>query len=466
MLQFNSLPFSFGEIDSTSYSIATKGASQPYTNNAHGSYYPTMGQPQKLQASTYRATFTISFDGIACEDKLRYARFVKQQLLTPGKLWAVQSGTELIWTNARITGYSEDVDAQETKDELHIAATFELIDGYWRSASRTRTFLCEYCPARFQDFNPNWCWDTSDVEGVCDETGTSRCLPCELALYEPPTYEGCDWKPLCYFSKYEDRILKPTAPYSAVSAKVGDNPHDEIWYERDADGNFKRSFDTEVKPGKTYYGGIRKKLPSLYSIFGVNCSNQYALKYDCDLENDFFCYDASWGRKFRLRADGNTNKTKIEFCSRTDLPTDMVRVRLVGDFVNPTVKINGDTVNIGSALPLNGVITIGFGPVVKLVNDAKGVIWNKVTTQAEDVPADHGWYEKNSKGKYHKTTDEEVVSGKTYYTKAAPIDLSTGAVRSNTPMFQILPGLNKVEVTGNTYRNDSFIYIEPVEITF
>lgn len=376
LLQFNSLPFSFGEIDSTSYSIATKGASQPYTNNAHGSYYPTFGVPQKLQASTYRATFTIDFSGIACEDKLRYARFVKQQLLTPGKLWAVQNGTELIWTNARVTGYSEDVDAQETKNELHIAATFELVDGYWRLASRTRTFLCEYCPARFQDFNPNWCWDTSDVEGVCDETGTTRCLPCELNLYEAPTFEGCDWKPLCYFSKYEDRILKKGT-----------------------------------------------KIPSLYSLFGVNCSNQYAIKYDCDLEKDFFCYDAPWGRKFRLRADGNKNETKIQFCSRTDLPTDMVRVRLVGSFSYPTIKVNGDTVRINSG-NLDGVITIGFGPTVKLSPSRRDA---------------------NAPGTFQ---------------------LSTGVERSNTPMFQVQPGLNEIVVTGNNYREDSFIYVDPVEITF
>lgn len=390
LLQFNQLPFAFGEITDPSYSIAFKGQSQPYTNNAHGSYFPTLGESGILEASTFRASFDIDFRKISCEDKVRYARFIKRELAKSGKLWAVQNATELMWTNARVLDISEEVDDPGTKDMFRFSVTFELIDGFWRLAKRTRTFLCEYCPNRFEDFDSSYCNDLYDYYGVCDTTGNS-CLPCNYNDYIPPKYEGCNWKPLCYFPLFNPRTKKTL---------VGKNPD-----------------------GSSQY--VTETVQSIYDMFGVNCANQQYIRYDCELEKKWFCFDGSWGRKWRLLAQNDTNTTTQTFCSRTDLPTNMVRVRLVGDFVDPTVTINGDTVKIPSTngSVYGGIITIGYGTEVWASNDSRDPWENAV-------------------------------------------DISFRAERTNTPMFELKAGTNEISVSGNVYDKDAFVYVDSVDITW
>lgn len=395
LLQFNQVPFAFGEITDPSYSISFKGESQPYTNNAHGSYFPTLGESGILQASTFRANFDIDFREIACEDKVRYARFIKRELAKSGKLWCAQNATEILWTNARVVDISEEVDDPGTRDMFRFSCTFELIDGFWRMAKRTRTFLCEYCPNRFEDFDENYCVDLYDYYGVCDETGTSSCLPCDYNDYTEPKYEGCDWRPLCYFPLYNERVKTTTT----------------------TDSNGEKVTKKEI-------------IKSIYDMFGVNCSNQMYIRYDCQLEADYFCYDGSWGRKWRLLSNKDENTTNITFCSRTDLPTNMVRVRLVGDFVNPEVTINGDTVRIPTDGVMYGIITIGFGTEVWRSLDYRDPLY------------------KDSNG------NPRVA------------DLSHLAERTNTPMFELKAGKNEITVKGNVYHKDAFIYVDSVDITW
>ena len=64
---------------SPSYSAAFKGSTQPYTNATHGGYYPRMGEYGVLQTSQFDAELDFSFQGIECDDKVRYARFIRRQ---------------------------------------------------------------------------------------------------------------------------------------------------------------------------------------------------------------------------------------------------------------------------------------------------------------------------------------------------------------------------------------------------
>lgn len=379
LLQFNALPFAFGELEEQSYTTTFKGETQSYTNNAHGGYFPTLGEFGKLNVSEFNATVTLSLKNIGCEDKIRFLRYVKRQLAKSGKLWATQNGVELIWTNARCTSINEVVTFPGDTDKLRLGLSFELIDGYWVLASKTRTFLCEYCPERFEDFDPYYCWDINDLAGVCDPSGVSKCYPCLNNLYEPVKFEGCDWKPLCNF------------------------PLKQRYHKQD---------------GST--------IPSLTEIFGPMCPNNYAIDYSCEREKEYFCFDASWGSKFRLRADGVNNETEITFCSRTDIPSDFVRIRLLGRFDNPSIEVNGDKVWVGSTSNpqhINGILTVGFGTRVYTTSDRR---------------------------------DPE----------ANTVNLEANTNRTNTPMFQFKPGINTIKITGNHLREDAFAYIQPVEITY
>lgn len=388
LLQFNSLPFAYGDLTDESYTSTFKGESQSYTNNAHGSYYPTLGEFGKLETSEFTATISISTREVSREDRVPFFKFIKRQLAQSGKLWAVQNGTDVIWTNARVVSINEVLSFKTETDMLRLSVTFELVDGYWVMASRTRTFLCEYCPGNFQEFDPYYCWDTRDLVGRCDATGKAVCHPCIDALYEPPHIQKCEGQPLCHFP----------AVYTFHDEKNDDHT------------------------------------PSLVDIFSGTCPNNYHITYDCEREKEYFCFDATWGKKYHLDARGIYNKTTVHFCSKTDLPTDMVRIRLSGNFLSPKVTVNGDSVHIGVGSngypPLNskGILTIGYGTQIR----------------------------KNENNNYR---DPDYGGG-----EISPNDYLI--VRTNTPMFQIMPGDNTITVEGNVKGEDAFIYIDPVEITF
>lgn len=343
LLQFNGVPFAYGELTDSNYSIVTKGDSQTYTNNAHGAYFPTFGEYAKLEPTTYTTSLDINFKKLACEDKIRYAKFIKRQFMQSGKLWAIQNGVELIWQDARVTQITESKDQPNERDLYRIDVTFELLNGYWTMAKDTRTFLCEYCPNRFEDFDPKFCFDAHDYYGVC--TDDNNCLPCDINLRHEPEYQACEWKPLCEFPLYNKR----------------------------------KSTDR---------GGNRIIIPSRYDMFGVNCANQWYINYNCDLEKERFCYDQTWGRRFNLDSSQPNNSTTFEFCAQTDMPTTNLRIRLVGSFRNPTITINGDTIKVKDpeTVPVffDGIMTVGFGSRIKIADNEKRDP-SKITRSVENL---------------------------------------------------------------------------------
>lgn len=392
LLQFNNIPFAFGEVVNPSYSAAFKGSTQPYTNATHGGYYPRMGEYGVLQTSQFDAELDFSFQGIECDDKVRYARFIRRQFAKSGPLFATQSGNEVIWTNARVVSINEVMDAPTQRDVLKLNVTFELVDGYWRYASRTRAFICEYCPASFAQFDDGYCIDATDFAGKCSKAGTIACLPCEIDMSQPAPVSTCAWVP----------------------------GHDELGW----------------KPLCNFSDKERSQM------FGQNCANRYFIKYDCDMEKEYFCFDTPWGRKFHLDARNNYNETEIIYCSKTDIPTSFVRMRLVGKFLNPSIKVqeikkydlktgepiwvDKDVIShkaLTSFVSVDGMITFGFGPEI-------------YTSTSMRQP-----------------NDNRIEVGQNYD-------------KTNTPMFEFSPGYNRIIVSGNELRKDSWLYVEEIPITY
>ena len=127
LLQYNQLPFAFGEINNPSYSIAFKGEIQAYTNAAHGGYYPSLNDWGKLETSTFSADISLDFKDVECDEKVRYFRFIKRQFSKSGKLFATQGGNEIIWTNVRAATINEVVDEPHARDILiHSSAQLRL----------------------------------------------------------------------------------------------------------------------------------------------------------------------------------------------------------------------------------------------------------------------------------------------------------------------------------------------------
>ena len=363
LLQFNNLVFSFSDIEAEDYTSSFKGESTPYTNALHGSYYPNFGAWGKLNASEFQAEVEIKFNELGCEDDyVRYLRFIKRELARSGKLWAVQGGSEIIWANARVLSINEYISPGDT-DVLHLTVQFELIDGFWVLASTTRTCISPFCAKDFVDFDENYCYSLQDMTGSCS-AGGNNCLPCNKIAQDPyPSEIPCE--PLCKYSKKD-----------------------------------------------------------LIKMFSKECPNNYAIRYDCEMEKASFCYDAAWGEKNRLNKTGMnySNSTTWQFCSRTDIPTELVRITLVGNFENPTITINGRSVVLKGSFT-NQAITIGEGLEIYLSSDIKNP--------------------------YAATTS--IIDQATF---------------SGVPYFTMNPGLNTITVSGNEYQKNSFVYVQAIELTY
>ena len=363
LLQFNALPIAYGEIVSQTYTASFKGETTEYTA-LHGGYYPSLGSWGKLETSQFDAEIELSFDGVGCgTEMIRYLRFIKRELAKSGKLWAVQGGNEVIWANARVISINESLPIA-SQNKIQMSITFEIIDGFWVLASRTRTWLAQYTAADFVDFDENYCFALSDISGKCQPNGNT-CLPCDK-VEQPKNYpETVGYMPLCHYT-----------------------------------------FD------------------ELNEMFSSACPKQWAIKYSCEMESEYFCYDEAWGEKKRLKRKnaGYENTTTFQFCSRTDIPTELNKITLVGSFSNPTVTINGRTVAIEGTFD-NQAITIGQGLEIYVSDDIMDP--------------------------YGKTTS--IIDQATF---------------TDAPYFEINPGLNDITVSGNEYNKNSFIYIQPVEITF
>ena len=61
----------------------------------------------------------------------------------------------------------------------------------------------------------------------------------------------------------------------------------------------------------------------------------------------------------------------------------------------------------------------------------------------------------------YKTDDKRDPESKTGY-----VDLSQMFDRTNTPFFELQPGINDFVIEGNELDEDSFIYFEPIETTW
>ena len=290
-----------------------------------------------------------------------------------------------MWTNAIARDISEAQGDRAIRDIFTVSVTFELPDGYWRLAKPTRTFLCEYCPNRYEDFDPDFCNDAYDYNGVCGSS--NNCLPCVVDMSTPVTEQACDWRPLCEYPLYNPRKTQSRNP---------NNP---------------KQF-------------IDKIIPSRYDMFGVQCSNQYYLDYSCQKEKDYFCYDEGWGRKFRIPTTEAGQPYTFSYCSNTDLPTNQVKVRLVGSFTNPKVTINGDSMQFFGNLD-NAILVLGFGPRAYTNLDPRDQ--NKATRAYR---------------------------------------LETMLSRTNTPPFQVTSGKNCVTIEGANFGATCYAYIDSVDITW
>lgn len=325
-IQFNDLVF---DTVSNMQSAAYTASAKTFASAysfRHGDYMPFKNTHVLLNSSTVSMTLIFDLKMINCEERPLYIDFIREQLARHGKLWAVQNNT-LLWAYATMTNYREDTNL--FKDRYIVDVNFVLYEGVWHKADWLRTFLVPY----------DYCTFTECFAFPTYDPCTSNCCNCVQNALTPCNCE-------CDCVKKEDALC----------------------YNKDI-------------------------IPSLY-----DCDTGYRVIYSCTAAEKYFgdfLDDAHLGQKLCSSPTdcpgwNDSGLASGQFISRTDIPTENIRIRLHGEFKNLRIVIN-DNENVFKG-ELSGVVDIR--PNGEVYNYELGCVCDEplsVDTWAIPTGMDYGW---------------------------------------------------------------------------
>lgn len=278
-LQFNNLVFDgYDMISASDESISTKITSQAYSYT-HGSYVPFKRDYMLVSEGSVTMTLILYTRKLPCEDREFYIRLAEQELMRPGKLWAIKNG-EILWTNAYVK--TLHMIRGNRMDSVEYDLEFGLPDGIWHKADKQRTFVLPY-----------------DVCTFMDCKGYRTVNPCVST-------DGC-----CEACK------------------------DNKWYEDMADRCFCCCVD-EITAGMALCNHMKE----LQNFYG--CATPFQLVYDCERAERFNHADYI-GQRLCVEDVCESSQITGRFYSETDIPTENVRIVLTGRMHDPWITINGNT---------------------------------------------------------------------------------------------------------------------------
>lgn len=147
-IQFNDLVFlGTKSIDEQSESISLRESktSRTFTN---GSYVGNVGEKSLIDSNTISLKIALRTNNWSEEQVQGHYDFILEQLITPGKLWAINTGLQLVWCNAYVTSIQPNKEWVITDDDyLVFKVEFDNPDGVWYKADEAKTYLeyFEHC---------------------------------------------------------------------------------------------------------------------------------------------------------------------------------------------------------------------------------------------------------------------------------------------------------------------------------
>lgn len=163
-LQFNDLVFdSYDMLSDYNEPANMKSNTVPYSYG-HGSYMPLKTDYVFVQERSVSMTITLHLLKLPCEQRRFYVQFALQELMKPGKLWAIKNG-EIIWANASVKNVNQVITRKQ--NEAVFDVEFVIPDGVWNKADMQKTFLLPYSVCSFMD-----------CKGFADITGCGCCDGC------------------------------------------------------------------------------------------------------------------------------------------------------------------------------------------------------------------------------------------------------------------------------------------------
>lgn len=201
-VQFNDLVIDgYDMIKETNSSVSTKQNTEtlPYT---HGDYVPFKHNYMLMEPQEVSMTLTLHMKKLECEKRPFYRTHAIEQLMKPGKLWAIQNG-EIVWAYAYVTNLDPDEGA--LSNTLSAVVDFNVYEGIWHKADKQRTFLRDYDVCDLFD-------ECSDFKIVnpCKENNIDCCNDCyEKKELPNPSCECCcdrvnESMALCNFKHLDD----------------------------------------------------------------------------------------------------------------------------------------------------------------------------------------------------------------------------------------------------------------------
>lgn len=210
-IQYNDLVFTGTK--SIDEQTETKTFKYTKTNRmfSHGSYVANRGETLLVEDNTIHLKIALLTNQWSEEHVQAHYSFIMEQLTTPGKLWAVNTGQELVWCNAYVTSIQDSKKWTVTDDD-YLVFEIELDNpsGVWYKADESKVFLEDYSTCDFLEMkasclgkNRYCCNDQLDClvpceccENNCDEMSSmvDFCSMQSNTLFLDDFFELCNSK--------------------------------------------------------------------------------------------------------------------------------------------------------------------------------------------------------------------------------------------------------------------------------
>lgn len=281
-VQYNNLVFSGTEsveVQSTE-SYAAKFEETSYSFKS-GSYIGLKSAQMIYESTEVGLVLHIPTINWRKEQVQSHQSYITNQLSKIGRLWAVDTGGQLIWAHAipKTVDKVSNWTINSKKHTIDIQVTFLIYEAKWHRADAKRTFLVDYSTCDFVTILSS-CFQTSD------------CPNCEMFC----TPDMCD---IC-----NNHELELTANQSIC--------------------------DMSEEIQKDFY---------------QRCNSKWRIVWNCEVGYDIWGCDSMFGQvicKETFPTSGHQLPVILDqIFSDTSLPTTAVTVTLIGKFKNPAVTING-----------------------------------------------------------------------------------------------------------------------------
>lgn len=279
-LQFNDLVFDgYDMISDYDEPIQYKGSSTAYSYT-HGSYRAFKSDYLYVSERQVNMTITLNLKKIRCDQRNFYVQFAEQELGKPGRLWAIKNN-EVIWAFAAVNNIRPVNSGKQ--NEMIYDVEFVIPGGVWHKADKAKTFVLPY-----------------DICSLMDCKGFEDYDPCANSCVD-----CCD---------------------SCIDKKMTEDMRNRCGCCCEG--------DLEEDMALCYH---QNELQKFYG-----CDTPYQLVYSCEAAEKF-SKERALGQ--RICVDDICNQSVIagRIYSNTDIPTENMTITLIGDMVNPRIKINGNT---------------------------------------------------------------------------------------------------------------------------